>query len=63
MKPEHRARILEPEPKAKQLELCLQDKKGRSKAIGNALMLKGSMSESEASGLSARTRMVRAKWR
>jgi hypothetical protein len=63
MKPEHRARILELAPKAKGLELCLQAEKDRARAILNALALKGSMSESEARGLSARARRVRAKWR
>jgi hypothetical protein len=70
MRPEHRARILELAANrgekgfsavvAEALELYLEDQKGRRHAIQNALALKGSMSEAEASGLLARTRKIRA---
>jgi hypothetical protein len=62
MKPEHRASILELAPKAKGLDLYVEAEKDRAGAIRSALALKGSMSESEARGLLARTRRVRAKW-
>jgi hypothetical protein len=73
MKPEHRARILELAANrgekgfstvvAEALELYLGTESGRTNAIRRALALKGSMSETEAAGLSARTRKIRADWR
>lgn len=73
MKPEHRARILELAANrgekgfstvvAEALELYLETQKGRANAIRGALALKGSMSETEAAGLSAQTRRIRANWR
>jgi predicted transcriptional regulator len=73
MKPEHRARILELAANrgekgfstvvAEALELYLETESGRTNAIRRALALKGSMSETEAAGLSARTRKIRADWR
>jgi hypothetical protein len=72
MKPEHRARILELAANgggkgfsavvAEALDLYLEDQKGRAQSIQSALALKGSMSETEASGLFARTRKIRANW-
>jgi predicted transcriptional regulator len=73
MKPEHRARILELAANrgekgfstvvAEALELYIEAESGRTNAIRRALALKGSMRETEAEGLSARTRKTRADWR
>src|ERR1017187_1158972 len=73
MKPEHRARILELAANrgekgfstvvAEALELYLEAQGGRTNAIRSALALKGSMRETEAAGLMARTRKIRADWR
>lgn len=73
MKPEHRARILELAANrgekgfstvvAEALDLYLEAQKSRTNAIQGALALKGSMSETEAAGLSAQTRKIRADWR
>jgi hypothetical protein len=73
MKPEHRVRILELAARrgekgfstvvAEALELYLADQRGRTHSIQKALALKGSMSETEASGLLAQTRKIRANWR
>ena len=73
MKPEHRARILELAANrgekgfstvvAEALELYLEAQNGRTDAIRRALALKGSMSETEAAGLTTRTRRIRANWR
>ena len=73
MKPEHRARILELAANrgekgfsnvvAEALELYLEAESGRANAIQGALALKGSMRETEAAGLMARTRKIRADWR
>jgi predicted transcriptional regulator len=73
MKPEHRARILELAANrgekgfsnvvAEALELYLETQRGRANAIRSALALKGSMSETEAAGLSAQTRRIRENWR
>jgi predicted kinase len=73
MKPEHRARILELAANrgekgfstvvAEALELYLGAQSGRTNAIRSALALKGSMRETEAAGLMARTRKIRADWR
>jgi hypothetical protein len=73
MKPEHRARILELAANrgekgfsnvvAEALELYLEAGSGRTNAIQSALALKGSMRETEAAGLLARTGRIRANWR
>jgi predicted transcriptional regulator len=73
MKPEHRARILELAANrgekgfstvvADALELYLEAQSGRTNAIRSALALRGSMSETEAADLSARTGRIRANWR
>jgi hypothetical protein len=73
IKPEHRARFLELATSrgekgfsgvvAEALELYLADRKSRTKAIRNALALKGSMSETETAGLLTQTRRIRANWR
>jgi hypothetical protein len=73
MKPEHRARVLELAAArgekgfsivvAEALDLYLDAQKGRTSAIRRALALKGSMSETEAAGLSGKTRKIRANWR
>lgn len=73
MKPEHRARLLELAANrgekgfstvvAEALELYLETQRGRANAIRGALALKGSMSETEASGLLTETRKIRANWR
>lgn len=73
MKPEHRARLLELAANrgekgfsavvADALELYLETQSGRMSAIHDALALKGSMKETDAAGLSARTRGIRENWR
>ena len=73
MKPEHRARILELAASrgekgfstvvTEALELYLTANDGRTKAIRGALALKGSVDETEAARLLARTRSIRANWR
>jgi predicted transcriptional regulator len=73
MKPEHRARVLELAANrgekgfsavvAEALESYLEAQGGRVNAIESALALKGSMRESEAAGLLARTQGIRANWR
>jgi len=73
MKPEHRIRILELAATrgekgfsavvAEALDLYLDGQKARAAAIQNALALKGSMNEAEASHLLAQTRRIRANWR
>jgi len=73
IKPEHRARILElaatrgekgfSSVVADALELYLATQSRRTSAVRRALALKGSMSEAEAAGLSARTLGIRANWR
>ena len=73
MKPEHRARILELAANrgekgfstvvAEALELYLEARSGRTKAIQSALALKGSMTETEAAALLTRTRSIRENWR
>ncbi|HEY1755732.1 MAG TPA: hypothetical protein VGG72_10080 [Bryobacteraceae bacterium] len=73
MKPEHRARLLELAATrgekgfsavvAEALELYLETQGGRANAIRGALTLKGSLSETEAAGLLAQTREIRANWR
>jgi predicted transcriptional regulator len=73
MKPEHRARILELAANrgekgfstvvAEALELYLEAQSGRTNAIRSALALQGSMTETEAAGLSTRTGRIRANWR
>jgi hypothetical protein len=69
MKPEHRAHIRELAANrgegfstvvAEVLELYLADQERRTNAIQNALALKGSMSETEAADLMARTQKIRA---
>jgi hypothetical protein len=71
MKPEHRARLLELAASrgekgfstvvAEALELYLKAQRDRKNAIRSAL--KGSMRESDAAGLLARTQSIRANWR
>ena len=73
MRPEHRARILELAANrgekgfstvvSEALELYLDARSGRTKAIRCALALKGSMKEKEAAGLATRTGSIRANWR
>ena len=73
MRPEHRARLLELAANrgekgfssvvAEALDLYLDARNGRTKAIRSALALKGSMKEKEAAGLSTRTGGIRANWR
>ncbi|HEY1219873.1 MAG: hypothetical protein ABSE42_18995 [Bryobacteraceae bacterium] len=73
MKPQHRARILELAASrgekgfsnvvAEALELYLEARNSRADAIRSALALKGSLGETEAAGLSARTGSIRANWR
>jgi hypothetical protein len=73
MKPQHRARILELAASrgekgfsnvvAEALELYLETRNSRADAIRSALALKGSLGETEAAGLSARTGSIRANWR
>ena len=73
MKPEHRARVVELAAKrgekgfstvvAEALELYLEAQSGRTNAIQSALALRGSISETEAVGLSTATRSIRANWR
>jgi predicted transcriptional regulator len=73
MKPEHRARMLELAAErgekgfstvvAEALELYLDTQARRTKAIHDALALKGSMSATEASSLFDRTQTIRANWR
>jgi hypothetical protein len=73
MRPEHRARILELAAKrgekgfssvvAEALEFFLESQSRRTNAIRGALALRGSMKETEAAGLSAQTRKIRANWR
>jgi predicted transcriptional regulator len=73
MKPEHRARVVELAAKrgekgfstvvAEALELYLEAQSGRTNAIQSALALRGSISETEAAGLSTATRRIRANWR
>lgn len=73
MKPEHRARVLELAAHrgekgfsivvAEALDLYLDAQDGRDNAIRSALMLKGSLKETEAAELAARTRKIRADWR
>ena len=73
IKPEHRARLLELAANrgekgfstvvAEALELYLEAQSGRMNAIETALALKGSMRETEAAGLLARTQRIRADWR
>jgi hypothetical protein len=70
MKAEHRVRILQFAANrgekgfstvvAEALELYLADRESRTNAIRRALALKGSMSETEAADLAARTRKIRA---
>lgn len=73
MKPEHRARILELAASrgekgfsnvvAEALELYLEAERRRTNAIQSALALKGSMSDTEAADLLAKTHRIRANWR
>jgi predicted transcriptional regulator len=73
IKPEHRARILELAANrgekgfsavvAEALELYLEAQGSRTNAIRRALALKGSMKQSEAADLLARTRHIRTDWR
>ena len=73
MKPEHRARILElaatrgekgfSNVVAEALELYLEAQLKRTDAVQSALALTGSLSETEAAGLSTRTQKIRANWR
>ena len=73
MKPQHRARILELAASrgekgfsnvvAEALELYLEARNSQADAIRSALALKGSLGETEAAGLSARTGSIRANWR
>jgi hypothetical protein len=48
---------------AEALELYLEAQSGRTNAIRSALALQGSMTETEAAGLSTRTGRIRANWR
>jgi predicted transcriptional regulator len=73
MKPEHRARVLELAANrgekgfstvvAEALEVYLETQSRRRNVIESALALKGSMRETEATGLLARTQGIRADWR
>lgn len=73
MKPEHRAQLLELAANrgekgfshvvAEALELYLKTTHDRKSAIQAALALKGSMKDSEAAELVARTEGIRANWR
>jgi predicted transcriptional regulator len=73
MKPEHRARLLELAARrgekgfsgvvAEALELYLDAQNSGRNAIQAALSLKGSLRDTEATGLLARTRRIRANWR
>ena len=73
IKPKHRARILELAANrgekgfsavvAEALELYLETQRNRTNAIRSALARKGSIQETVADGLLARTRQIRADWR
>jgi predicted kinase len=73
MKPEHRARILELAASrgdkgfstvvAEALELYLGTQSERTDAIRKALKLKGSIKETDADSLLARTSKIRENWR
>ena len=73
MKPEHRSIMLELAARrgekgfssvvAEALEVYIRAQSSRDKSIQNALALKGSISETEAETLSARTRKIRETWR
>ena len=73
MKPEHRARLLELAANrgemgfstvvAEALDLFFETQSGRTNAIRNALALKGSMSDKEATILLANTQKLRENWR
>jgi hypothetical protein len=73
MKPEHRARIVELAAHRGEkgfsavvsdaLDLYLETRHSRAKSIRNALALRGSLSESDASDLMTHSRKVRSQWR
>ncbi len=73
MKPEHRSRVLELAGSrgekgfstvvAEALELYLEAEKDRTNAIRNALALRGSINQAEATAILAKTRKIRTTWR
>lgn len=73
MKPEHRARLIELAAQrgekgfstvvSEALELYLEARDRRTRAIRSALALQGSLKQTEAADLLNRTQRIRAAWR